>query len=105
MKFILFDEAMFHEVFSLRLRPLNLVILLAVSAIFLIGGTILLIRYTPLKTYVITDDVPALRRQTALLLSEVDVLEKKLNDNEVYIDALRQAISGEIPAEKVKDSV
>lgn len=57
MKFILFDEAMFHEVFSLRLRPLNLVILLAVSAIFLIGGTILLIRYTPLKTYVITDDV------------------------------------------------
>ena len=28
---------------------------------------------------------PALRRQTALLLSEVDVLEKKLNDNEVCI--------------------
>lgn len=105
LKFILFDEAMFHEVFSLRLRPLNLVILLAVSAIFLIGGTILLIRYTPLKTYVITDDVPALRRQTALLLSEVDALENKLNDNEVYISALRQAISGEIPVEKVKDSV
>lgn len=105
LKFILFDEAMFHEVFSLRLRPLNLVILLAVSAIFLVGGTTLLIRYTSLKTYVITDDVPALRRQTALLLSEVDALEKKLNDNEVYIGALRQAISGEIPVEKVKDSV
>lgn len=104
-KFIMFDEAMFHEVFSIRLRPMNIVILLATAIILLIGGTILLIRYTSLKTYVISDDGPALRRQTALLLSQVDSMETKLIRNEVYLAALRDVLAGDIKPEKLQDSV
>ena len=54
---------------------MNIVILLAVATLVLVGGTILLLRYTSLKTYVITDDIPVLRRQTVHLLTQVDTLE------------------------------
>lgn len=104
-KFIVFDEAMFHEVFSLRLRPMNIVILLAVATIVLVGGTILLLRYTSLKTYVVTDDVPALRRQTTLLLSQLDAMEGKLSQNEAYLSAMRDVLAGNIEPEKLQDSV
>lgn len=104
-KFIVFDEAMFHEVFSLRLRPMNIVILLAVATIVLIGGTILLLRYTSLKTYVVTDDVPALRRQTTVLLSQLDAMENKLSQNEAYLSAMRDVLAGNVEPEKLQDSV
>lgn len=104
-KFIVFDEAMFHEVFSLRLRPMNIVILLAVATLVLVGGTILLLRYTSLKTCVVTDDVPALRRQTAVLLARVDTMEAELTHNQVYIDMLRDVLAGDIAPEKLQDSM
>lgn len=104
-KFIVFDEAMFHEVFSFRLRPMNIVILLAVASLVLVGGTILLLRYTSLKTYVVTDDVPALRRQTAVLLARVDTMENELTHNQVYIDVLRDVLAGDIAPEKLQDSM
>ena len=104
-KFIVFDEAMFHEVFSLRLRPMNIVILLAVATLVLVGGTILLLRYTSLKTYVITDDIPALRRQTVHLLTQVDTLETRLMQNEAYLAVLRDILAGDVAPEKMQDSV
>ncbi|MDD4820763.1 MAG: M23 family metallopeptidase, partial [Flavobacteriales bacterium] len=105
LKFILFDEEKFHEIFSARMRPVNLLISVLSVATLLIAGTVLLIRYTPLRYYLVTDDAPALRRQTTVLLSQLEAMSEKQSQNENYIIALREVLSGEIKPERIKDSM
>ena len=81
LKFIVFDQEMLHEIFSIRVRPINLFFSLLTVAVLLIVGTVLLIRYTPLKNYVNTDDLPHLRRQTAELLYRLDSLSSRQDIN------------------------
>ena len=85
LKFIVFDQEMLHEIFSMRVRLINLFFSLLTVAVLLIVGTVLLIRYTPLKNYVNTDDLPHLRRQTAELLYRLDSLSSRQDINEAFI--------------------
>lgn len=104
LKFILFDEEMFHEIFSIKLRPISLFFSLLTIVVLLIAGTVLLIRYTPLKTYISIDDIPHLRRQTAELLYRLDSLSSRQDINEVFILSMRDVVSGDVKVEEFKDS-
>ena len=105
LKFILFDEEKFHELLSVRMRPVNLLITIFSIATVLIAGTVLLIRYTSLRYYLITDDAPALRRQTTVLLSQLEAMSEKQTQNENYILAMKEVLSGEVKVEQLKDSM
>ncbi|MBQ1968408.1 MAG: peptidoglycan DD-metalloendopeptidase family protein [Flavobacteriales bacterium] len=104
LKFIVFDQEMLHEIFSIRVRPINLFFSLLTVAVLLIVGTVLLIRYTPLKNYVNTDDLPHLRRQTAELLYRLDSLSSRQDINEAFILSMRDVVAGNVSVEEFKDS-
>jgi murein DD-endopeptidase MepM/ murein hydrolase activator NlpD len=77
-----------------------------VFAVFLIGATILLIAFTPLREYIPGYDSTALRRQANALTYRTDSLEQALVVNERYINSIRKVLTGDVTSEEFnKDSI
>lgn len=105
-RLVVLNEDTFEERFSFKLNRLNVFVFSMVFAVFLIGATILLIAFTPLREYIPGYDSTALRRQANALTYRTDSLEQALVVNERYINSIRKVLTGDVTSEEFnKDSI
>ncbi len=103
-RLVILNENTFQERFSLKLSRLNVFVFGSLLALFLIGLTIALIFFTPLKEYVPGYSSSALKRKASKLIYETDSLKTKLAVLEKFTQSIRPVLTGNIKPEMI-DSI
>ena len=91
-------------VFSFKLNILNTLLLLAFFTIFIIVLTVLVLRYSPIKTYFIPEETVSeakYKNQLLELNERLAGIEDSLHSNQLYISSVQAVLSGRIKAAKV----
>lgn len=96
-RLVVLNDDTFEEKLSLKLSRLNVFILTGFSAILLIGVTILLIAFTPLREYIPGYSSTALKKEAYNLSLVTDSLERQVNFNKRYLLNIRNIIEGKPP--------
>lgn len=95
-RLVVLNEDTFEEKVSFKLTRLNVFILGSVFSILLIVGTIYLIAFTPLKEYIPGYSSTKLKKEATQLIYKADSLEQVLEVNNLYIQKVRELLTGEI---------
>ena len=105
-RFVVLNEDTFEERFSFKLNRLNVLILSSLFSVLLVGSTIFLIAFTPLKEYIPGYSSTALKKKATDLVYKVDSLQQKLAVNDVYLQNIQQVLTGEVRNISIdKDSI
>lgn len=105
-RLVILNEDTFEERFALKLSRLNVFVITALSAIFLIISTTILIAYTPLREYIPGYSSTALKKKATDLNLKTDSLQEIVNANEKYYESLRNVLTGEVSLSEInKDSI
>lgn len=105
-RLIILNEDSFEEKISFKLTRLNVFIWGGLFSIILVIATIFLIAFTPLKEYIPGYSSIQLKRDATNLVYKVDSLEQILEVNNVYIEKIRELLTGKIKEVQFdKDSV
>jgi murein DD-endopeptidase MepM/ murein hydrolase activator NlpD len=93
---VIINEDTFEEKITFKLTRLNVFVLGGLFSILLIVGTIFLIAFTPLKEYIPGYSSTKLKKEATQLVYQVDSLQQILQVNNLYIDKIREVLTGEI---------
>lgn len=93
-RLVVLNDETFEEKVSLKLSRLNVFLVLTIAAIMLIGSTILLVAFTPLREYIPGYASTELRRKAVLLTLKTDSLETQLQYNTQYLENIRNIVNG-----------
>lgn len=105
-RLVILNKDTFEERFSFGLNRLNVFVYSGLFAILLIGLTIVLIAFTGLKEYIPGYSSTAVTRQAIELEQRVDSLQIALAQNELYLNSIKQVLSGNVePLEVDKDAI
>ncbi len=105
-RLVVLNEDTFEERLSFKLNRLNVFVLGSLFSIFLIGITIILIAFTPLKEYIPGYSSSALKKTASGLVYKVDSLQQKLAVNDAYIQNIQQVLTGKVRDIEIhKDSI
>ena len=86
-----------EEVVTFKLNRLSVYIALCTIFVVLVGLTVALIVFTPLKYYIPGYGSQAERREMANLKIRADSLEANLRNKQVYWDNIRNVLAGKLP--------
>lgn len=95
-RLVILNEATFEERFAIKLNRLNVFVLTALSAIFLIVFTTLFIAYTPLKEYIPGYSSTALKKKATALTYKTDSLQQQILINERYYASIKKVLTGDV---------
>lgn len=105
-RLVILNENTFEERLSLKLTRLNVFVIVTLSGILLIGFTILLIAYSPLKEYIPGYSSTALKKQATELSFKTDSLQQVLAMNERYFTSIKKVLKGDVSSEELnRDSI
>ncbi len=94
-RLVVLNDETFEEKISLKLSRLNVFLVLTIAAILLIGSTIMLVAFTPLREYIPGYASTELRRTALDLTIKADSLEAQLAYNKQYLNNIKNIINGE----------
>jgi murein DD-endopeptidase MepM/ murein hydrolase activator NlpD len=94
-RLVVLNEDSFEERFSFKLTRLNVFVLGGVFSVLLIGLTVLLIAFTPIKEYIPGFSSTKLKKQATDLFYKVDSLQIYLKKVEKFTSAMRPILIGE----------
>ena len=95
-RLVVLNEETFEEKLSFKLTRLNVFIFGGLFSILLIVATIFLIAFTPLREYIPGYSSTKLKKEATQLVYKVDSLEQILAVNNVYIQKVRELLTGKI---------
>jgi len=95
-RLVILNEDTFEEKLSFKLTRLNVFILSGIFSILLIIGTIFFIAFTPVKEYIPGYSSTNLKRKASTLVYKVDSLQQELLANGIYINSVKEILSGKI---------
>ena len=95
-RLVILNESTFEEKISFKLSRLNVFVTGSLCIIGLIGLTILLIAFTPLREYIPGYSSTKLKRQATELTYKTDSLVRVLNYTNRYLDNIRMVLKGDI---------
>lgn len=105
-RLVILNENTFEEKISFKLSRLNVFVTGSLLIIGLIGFTILLIAFTPLREYIPGYSSTKLKRQATELTYKTDSLVRILNYTNRYLDNIRMVLKGDIENNQVnRDSL
>ena len=105
-RLVIINENTFEENFFFKLSRLNVFVAGSIFIIALIGLTILLIAFTPLREYIPGYSPIQLKRQATELIYKTDSIVRTLDYTNKYLDNVRSVLKGDIDINKVnKDSL
>lgn len=105
-RLVVLNEDTFEEKLSFKLTRLNVFIFGSLFSILLIVGTIFLIAFTQLREYIPGYSSTQLKRNATQLIYKADSLQQVLEVNNLYIQKVRDLLTGEISEVQFdKDSV
>lgn len=93
-RLVVLNDETFEEKVSLKLSRLNVFLVLTIASILLIGSTILLVAFTPLREYIPGYASTELRRATLELTLKTDSLETQLAYSNQYLENIKNIING-----------
>ena len=93
-RLVVLNDETFEEKISLKLSRLNVFLVLTTVSLLLIGSTILLVAFTPLREYIPGYASTELRRKAVELTLRTDSLEHVLASNERYLRNINNVIAG-----------
>lgn len=98
------NEDTFDEVKRVRLSVFNIVLLVVLTLLIVSSVVVSVIFYTPVREYV--PGYPDAKTQVAMVNNAqlVDSLLVKLHQNDLYMEGVRQILTGDIPEELYADS-
>jgi hypothetical protein len=94
-RLVVMNDDTYEEVVTFKLSRLSVYIMLSTIFVLLVGLTVALIVFTPLKYYIpgATTDYKA-ANELRQLKYQVDGLEKQITYNIQYIEGIKKALSG-----------
>lgn len=93
-RLVVLNDETFEEKVSLKLSRLNVFLVLTTAALLLIGSTILLIAFTPLREYIPGYASTELRRKAVDLTLRTDSIEQVLAANARYLRNINNILAG-----------
>lgn len=94
-RLVLMNDDTYEEVVTFKLSRLSVYIALSSIFVLLVGLTVALIVFTPLKFYIPGYDDLKLGREYKQMKYRVDSLEQHLNYQTGYIDNIRKVLKGD----------
>lgn len=105
-RLVILNENTFEEKISFKLSRLNVFVTGSLFMISLIGLTILLIAFTPLREYIPGYSSTKLKKEATELTYKTDSLVRTLNYTNRYLDNIRMVLKGDIEnSETNRDSL
>lgn len=105
-RLVILNESTFEEKISFKLNRLNVFVTGSLFVIALIGLTILLIAFTPLREYIPGYSSTRLKKQATELTYRTDSLVNILNYTNRYLDNIRKVLKGDIENNEInRDSL
>ena len=96
-RLVVMNDDTYEEVVTFKLSRLSVHIALCTIFVVLVGLTVALIVFTPLKYYIPGYGSQAERREMANLKIRADSLEANLKNKQVYWDNVRNVLAGKLP--------
>lgn len=94
-RLVVLNEASFEERFSFKLTRLNVFVFGGIFSLLLIGVTVFIIAFTPIKEYIPGYSSTKLKKQAVELFYKVDSLQAHVNTLEKFTEAIRPILKGE----------
>lgn len=105
-RLVVLNEDTFEERFAIKLTRLNVFVILSLSTILLVAGTIFLIAFTSLKEFIPGYSSTALKKRATELNYKTDSLQQVINLNEQYFASIKRVLTGDVDTlEFNKDSI
>ncbi|OUS02392.1 peptidase M23 [Flavobacteriales bacterium 33_180_T64] len=95
-RLVILNEDTFEERFAIKLTRLNVFVIVALSSILLVVGTILLISFTSLREYIPGYSSTALKKQATELNYKTDSLQQVISMNERYYSSIKSVLTGDV---------
>lgn len=102
---IILNEETQDEQFSFRLNRMNVLVVIALLSFFIIGSTYLTLAYSPLRAYMLPSEkqIEVRDKEEILnLVNQLELLESRIENNDLYIRNLRALLSGEVPFPEIR---
>jgi hypothetical protein len=97
-RLVVMNDDTYEEVVTFKLSRLSVYIGLSIIFVLLVGLTVALIIFTPLKYYIPGYDDLKIGREYQQMKYRVDSLEKQMSNQAKYIDNLKKVLKGDTPA-------
>lgn len=105
-RLVVLNEDTFEERFAIKLTRLNVFVIVSISSILLVAGTIFLIAFTSLKEFIPGYSSTALKKKATELNYKTDSLQQVINLNEQYYASIKRVLTGDVDTvEFNKDSI
>lgn len=105
-RMVILNEDTFEERFAIKLTRLNVFVIVSLSSILLVAGTIFLIAFTPLREYIPGYSSAKLKKQATELSFKTDSLKQIIDINEKYFASIKRVLTGDVKTvEFNKDSI
>jgi len=97
-RLVVMNDDTYEEVVTFKLSRLSVYIALSTIFVLLVGLTVALIIFTPLKYYIPGYDDLKIGREYQVMKYRVDSLENEVSSQANYIDQVKRVLRGETPA-------
>ncbi|MDD2791580.1 MAG: hypothetical protein PHD73_00265 [Sediminibacterium sp.] len=95
-RLVVMNDDTYEEMLTVRLSRLSVYIGLSTIFVFLVGLTIALIAFTPLKYYIPGYGTRESRTALQLLKIRTDSLEQAIHYKEQYLEGVKKVLSGDV---------
>ena len=93
-RLVVMNDDTYEEVVTFKLSRLSVYIGLSTIFVVLVGLTVALIVFTPLKYYIPGYDDPRMGRQYRQMKYTVDSLNRQIDHHSKYIDNIKKVLNG-----------
>ena len=97
-RLVVMNDDTYEEVVTFKLSRLSVYVALSTIFVMLVGLTVALIIFTPLKYYIPGYDDLKVGREYQQMKYRVDSLEKAVSNQSNYIDEIKKVLTGQTPA-------
>jgi hypothetical protein len=95
-RLVVMNDDTYEEVVTFKLSRLSVYVLLSSIFVVLVGLTVALIVFTPLKYYIPGNDEVKIGREYRQLKYRTDALEQQVSLQARYIDDMKKVLKGDI---------
>ncbi|MGB4771243.1 MAG: hypothetical protein EAZ17_04355 [Sphingobacteriales bacterium] len=99
-RLVIMNDDTYEEVATFKLNRLSVYIAMSTMFVVLVGLTVALIVFTPLKYYIPGYGSQAERREMMNMKVRVDSLEQQLRYRDAYWDNVKKVLTGDLPTNK-----
>ena len=99
-RLVIMNDDTYEEVVTFKLTRLSVYIGLSVSFVLLVGLTIALIAFTPLKFYIPGYGTRESRTALQVLKIKTDSLEQSIRYKDQYLESIKKVLNGTTPTQR-----